>query len=173
MKRGLKSIKNKTTEWLTNRLLYVLVGIAGVVFVAFWTIGFDMPYLDNPSMNAPLLTGLLLGLTEVFVIAALVVAIWAVIRSMRNSKDYTKNENGINAGRIQLCVFIGTVVVLLLTFILGSSSTLRVNGKLYSDWFWLKTSDMFVWSSVILLVLAILAVVFGTTSYHRQRKEEH
>lgn len=173
MKLGFKSIKNRTTEWLTNRLLYVLVGTAAVVFVAFWTIGFDLPYFDNPSMNAPLLTGLLLGLTELFVVAALGVAIWAVIRSLRNSKDYAKNENGINAGRIQLCVFIGTVVVLLLTFILGSSSTLRVNGKLYTDWFWLKTSDMFVWSSVILLVLAILAVVFGTTSYRRQGKEEH
>ncbi len=171
MKLSRKSIKGKTTEWLTNRLLYLMVGVAAVVFVAFWTIGFDLPYLDNPSTNAPLLTGVLIGLVELIIIAAVAVALWAVVRSMRRGGNYNDKENGINARRIALWVGVGTAVVLVVTFVLGSSSALRVNGKIYADWFWLKASDMFVWSSVVLLVVAIAAVVFGATRYRRKGKE--
>lgn len=173
MKWGFKPIRKKSIEWLTNRLLYLLVAIAAIVFVAFWTIGFDLPYLDNPSTNAPLLTGLLIAMVELFVVIAIAVAIWAMIRSVRKGGNYTAKENGINSGRISLIVGLSTVAVLLLTFIVGSSSALKVNGHLYANWFWLKTSDMFVWSSGILLVVAVAAVIFGTTRYRRKRKEGH
>lgn len=171
MRWGYKPKGKKSIEWLTNRLLYLLVAIAAIVFVAFWTIGFDLPYLDNPSTNAPLLTGLLIAVVELFVVVAIAVAIWAVIRSMRKGDNYAAKENGVNSGRISLIVGLSTVAVLLLTFIAGSSSALRVNGHLYDNWFWLKASDMFVWSSVVLLVAAVAAVIFGATRYRRNRKE--
>lgn len=171
MSKLLQKLKGHSTEWITNRLLYILVGFAALVFVCFWTIGFEMPDLQDPSVNAPLLTGLLITVLELFVLLAVCVLIWAGIRTLRLGKGSGHIDNGINAWRISLSVAAGTVVVLLLTFLIGSTDPMRINGQLYRSWFWLKASDMFVVSSLILLLAAIACVIFGATRYNRKRKE--
>ena len=57
-------------ERISQRVLYVLIGIAALVFVLFFSVGFYAPFAENPAFNAPLLTDalivfmwILLGLT--------------------------------------------------------------------------------------------------------------
>ena len=46
-----------------------------------------------------------------------------------------------------------------------------INGKPFSDWIWLKVSDMFIFTSILLLVIAFGAVVFGATRYIRRERK--
>ena len=45
-----------------------------------------------------------------------------------------------------------------------------VNGQNFTDGFWLRMTDMFVNSSLLLLVLAAGVVVFGATRYYRKER---
>ena len=69
---------NKQPSRLSHTVLIVLVALSVVVFVAFWLVGFDMPFFENPRFNAPLLTDLLIG----FVYFMLLLAIATVAISM-------------------------------------------------------------------------------------------
>ena len=63
---------------LSRIVLVALVSLTIIVFGAFWLIGFDMPFFDNPQFNAPLLTDLVI----VFIYIMLLLAIAAVAVSM-------------------------------------------------------------------------------------------
>ena len=68
----------KQPSRLSHVVLIVLVALSVVVFVAFWLVGFYMPFFENPRFNAPLLTDLLIG----FVYFMLLLAIATVAISM-------------------------------------------------------------------------------------------
>ena len=68
----------KQPSRLSHVVLIVLVALSVVVFVAFWLVGFDMPFFENPRFNAPLLTDLFIG----FVYFMLLLAIATVAISM-------------------------------------------------------------------------------------------
>ena len=63
---------------LSRIVLVALVSLTIIVFGAFWLIGFDMPFFDNPQFNAPLLTDLVIF----FIYIMLLLAIAAVAVSM-------------------------------------------------------------------------------------------
>ena len=58
----LKQIIHWPTERISQRVLYLLMGIVGLVFVLFFFVGFDQPYMENPDFNAPLFTDAVLSL---------------------------------------------------------------------------------------------------------------
>ena len=78
--------------------------------------------------------------------------------------------HGIPAKKIFHITWIGTLVLLVATFLLGSSSPMLINGNEYGDSLWLKLSDMFVFTSLLMLLGAIVAVLFGATRYVRKNK---
>lgn len=45
---------------------------------------------------------------------------------------------------------------------------MKINGADYTDTFWLKASDMFVATSLLMIVAAIAAVIYGATKYIRK-----
>jgi hypothetical protein len=51
------------------------------------------------------------------------------------------------------------VVTLLLTFLFGSDQPLLINGQWFRDTFWLKLADMFILTTMVMLVLAVVGVV--------------
>ena len=55
-----QTLRKKPTEWLTQRVLYGLIGIAVVVFALFYLVGYHQPFEENADFNAPLYTNLLL-----------------------------------------------------------------------------------------------------------------
>ena len=52
----LSNIHRWPAERLSQRILYVLIGMATVIFSLFYVIGYDHPYAINPNFNAPLFT---------------------------------------------------------------------------------------------------------------------
>ena len=129
----LSNIRHWPTERISQRVLYLLITLAAVVFVLFYGIGYDRPFADNPNFNAPLFTDLLLSLMLV------------------------------------LTVLAGGIVVF--SFLVASGREMLVNGRPYGYWFWLKVSDMFIYTSVILLLVTIAAAIYGATKYYRGAKK--
>lgn len=153
---------------LPSRVLYVLVGVIAVVFLLFWLVGFDMPYDEDPNFNAPLFTNVLLILMLLMTAGGIALVAWSVARSLRISGRGDDYSNNIPVKRIGYCVAGGTAFLLVLTFLLGSSAPMRINGSDFADAFWLRASDMFITTSLLLIAAAAIAVVYGSTKYIRR-----
>ncbi len=157
-----------STEKRSSRVLYALVGLIIIVFALFWLIGFDRPFDDDPNFNSPLFTDALLIVTALIFLFGVGLAVWSVVRSARTIGKSDRMVNNIPVRRISMTVLVSTVVVMLLSFVLGSSKPMVINGQSYTDGFWLHVSDMFIVTSMLLIVAAIAAVVYGATKYNRK-----
>ena len=94
------NIKNIPAERLSQRLFYVLVGLCVVVFGLFFTVGYDMPYIFNPELNAPIFTGVVIYAMYVLFLLALACAIWSAVKGLRASGKGESRSAGM------LCRFI-------------------------------------------------------------------
>ena len=150
--------RHYATERLSGFVFYVLIGLIVVLGLLFRLIGYDMPYEYNFDYNAPLLTGAVVTFMLLLTGGTLV----------RINGDENRVVNNIPARRISVCVALGTLLLLVLTFALSSTDALKVNGAAYTDTFWLRASGMFVGTSLLMVVAAIAAVVFGATLYIRK-----
>ena len=166
----MKKLSNLSSERISQRVFYVLIGVAVVVFGLFYLVGYEMPFDDNPDFNAPLLTDAVIGLMCLLLVAAVAMGIYAILRDYKLSARQESMVNGVPARKIFRITWLSTLVVLALSFALASSAPMLVNGDHYADWLWLKVSDMFVVTSIVLLVAAIGAVIFGATRYIRKGK---
>ncbi len=146
-------------ERIARWAFLLLIALTVVVFGAFYLIGFSRPYADDPNFTAPLLTDVLLVFVFVLLLAAVAAMGWGMVRAWRR-RDRQAADNGVPAKRIAWGVAACTGALLVVTFLLGSSTPIWVNGNEYTDVFWLKAANMFVWSSVILMIAAALAVGF-------------
>lgn len=146
----------------------MLSGIIVLVFALFWLVGFDRPYEDDGNFNAPLFTDVLLVLMLMLTAGAIGVAAWSAVRSGKVSGGGERVVNNIPVRKIGLAVAVGTVIMLLLTFLLSSSDPMKINGLNYTDTFWLRTSGMFVSTTLVMIFVAIAAVVYGATKYIRK-----
>lgn len=156
------------TKKFPSRVQYALVGVIAVVFVLFWLVGYNKPYDEDPNFNAPLLTDVLMVLMMLMVIGGIGLVVWSVARHLQIRGKADSMENNIPVKKIAYCVTGGTALVLLLTFLLGSSAPMLINGTTFADTLWLKVSDMFISSSLLLITVAIAAVVYGATKYIRK-----
>lgn len=163
-------MKKWSTERIARTSLWLIVGVATIVFALFFAVGYDHPSDDNADFNAPRLISAVLILQYVLLAVAVVVLAVAVVRSLRMRSESDNVVNDIPATRIAVGVVAGTAGLLVLTFLFGSSATLTINGQPYTDSFWLKVADMFVGTSLWLLVAAIVAVGYGATRYVRRGK---
>ena len=151
--------RHYATERLSGFVFYVLIGLIVVLGLLF-------EY--NFDYNAPLLTGAVVTFMLLLTGGTLVLMVWTMIRGMRINGDENRVVNNIPARRISVCVALGTLLVLVLTFALSSADALKVNGAAYTDTFWLRASGMFVGTSLFMVVAAIAAVAFGATRYIRK-----
>ena len=58
----IKGIAKMDEERISQRVLYVIVALSAIVFLAFYLIGYDTPFAGNTAFNAPMLTDFCLGL---------------------------------------------------------------------------------------------------------------
>jgi cytochrome b561 len=56
-------------------------------------------------------------------------------------------------------VAVGVVIVLLLTWLFASTEPLVVNGKQFTDTRWLRLTDMFLLTSILLIIVCSVLVV--------------
>lgn len=163
-------IGGMTAEQVSTRVLYVLVALIAVVFGAFFLIGYDVPYEDNPEFNAPRLTDVVLVFIYLLMAVAVVLASCAVVSGFKKRDRSQDVVNNIPASRIVLFTAVLLVVSLLVTFALGSPAPVTVNGVEYTDTFWLKATDMFINTSIVMLVVAVAGVIFGLSGYARRMR---
>lgn len=156
------------TERISQHVLYVLVGVATVVFAAFYLIGFDMEQPDVPGFNAPLFTGMLIVLMWSFLGLALAVFAVSVWRGVRMHGKEGRNVNGIPAARISIIILSMTTALLVLTFGLAPTDSILINGQPYENTLGLRVAEMFITTSLVLIVIAVGAVLFGFTRYKRK-----
>lgn len=153
---------------LSGRVLAVLIALSAVFFGAFFLVGYDMPYAADPQFNAPLLTDALLFYTYALCVVAVVVAVVAMVRGALRRGGSRYETNGVPSRRISLCVGGVLTITLLLTFAFGSDEPLLVNGKVYAEAGWLRLTDMFINTSLILGFSALALVAFGVSGIGRR-----
>lgn len=157
-----------TAEQVSTRVLVALVVLAVVVFGAFFLIGYDVPFEDNPEFNAPRLTDLVLVFIYVLVLLAAILAVTAIAISLKARDKAQGKANNIPAAKIAWGTAGLLVASLLATFLLGSAEPVQVNSVAYTDVFWLKATDMFINTSLVLLLVAVCGVAFGLSGYCRK-----
>lgn len=159
-----------TAEQVSTRVLYVLVALTVVLFGAFFLVGYDVPYEDDPTFNAPLLTDAVLVYIYVLTAGSAVLACAAVIVGLKRGGMSQSVVNNIPVARIGWAVAALLSVSLLVTFALGSTEPVTVNGTEYADKFWLRATDMFINTSFVLLFVAVAGVAYGLSGYNRKVK---
>ena len=155
-------------EKLSSKVLGGCIALAAVLFAMFWLVGFDRLYDEDPNFTAPLFTDVLIVLMELLVLAAAGCAVWSVARGLQIRGKSEARENNVPVKKIAYAVGWGIVALLVLTFLLGSSAPMTVNGVEYADAFWLKAADMLIVTSLVLMAVAVGAMVYGATKYVRR-----
>ena len=113
------------------------------------------------SIVSPFFADLMLWLMYIMVAAALLVSAYSVWHGLRNRRKGDDIINGVPAGRIGWCVAVGVVLLLLVTFLLGSSDPVVTNGERFADVFWPKATDMFIYTSILLLIGCFVSAIIG------------
>lgn len=150
------------TLTISSRVLMVLVGIIAVAFGAFYLIGYDNPYEENPSFNAPKLTNVILIISYLLIIGTILLTVFSLVMAFRNRNKSAAVVNNVPAARIAYIVSGSVVLLLVLTFLFGSSAPMAINGKQYAQTLWLKTADMFIFTALAMLVAAVAAVAYSS-----------
>lgn len=102
-------------------------------------------------VEVPLYIDLVLVLVYVVAGISLAVVAWSAVRQVRTL--------GRGVSRLTLITVVTVAALLLLTWLLGSASPLRVGGVVYADATWLRLADMFINSSLLLIVLCSVIIV--------------
>ena len=110
---------------------------------------------------SPLIADIMLWLMYIAVAVAIIVTVVSVVRTLRLRTKDDEVVNGVPRTRMAWVVVIAFLICLVLTFALGSSEPVRTNGKLFTDAFWLKATDMFIYTSLILITGCFAGVVLS------------
>lgn len=170
--RLLTRLGKRSAFSLSHTILLLLVALTALVFGAFYAVGFDTPYVEDVTMVDPLLTDLLLGFVDVLLLVTVVVCGISLYREWRSRKSEAVATSGIAAKKIVMGVFAMGVLIMMLTFLLGSEEAVMVNGEAYTDSFWLKLTDMFINTAMVLILIAIAVAVYGGLGLNRRKKHE-
>ena len=111
------------------------------------------------SIISPFFADLMLWLMYVMVLVALGVTLYSVWHTISTRQKGDDIVNGVPAGKIGWCVAVGLVVCLIVTFAIGSSSPVITNGMRFTDTFWLKTTDMFIYTSSLLIIGCFVSAI--------------
>ena len=110
---------------------------------------------------SPLIADIMLWLMYITVAVALIVTVVSVIKTVRLRTKDEEVVNGVPRTRMAWVVVVAFLLCLVITFLLGSSERVRTNGELFTDTFWLKATDMFIYTSLILIIGCFAGVVLS------------
>lgn len=145
---------------LSKRLHYGVIAIIAIVFGAFYLIGYNLPFLEDPTFNAPLMTDAVIWLMILLLIVLLCLVAWSYLMSHKKGQR-SDSQHRIPAKKLSRGIGIMTLILLILSFVFGSTSAIKVNNEMYDSSFWLKTSDMLIFTSLVLMLVAAIAIVFS------------
>ena len=111
------------------------------------------------NIVSPVFADIMLWLMYIAVAAALAVTGLSVLKTLRQRTKDDEIINGVPQTRIAWTVGFIFVAILAVTFLLGSSTPLITNGQLFTSIFWLKATDMFIYTTVILIIGCFAGVI--------------
>ena len=111
------------------------------------------------TLVSPFLADLMLWLMYIAVAAAIAVTIASVVKTLRLRTKDDEIVNGVPQARIARATAGCFAACLAVTWLLGSSKPLLTNGQLFTSTFWLKTADMFIYTSIILIIGCFAGVI--------------
>lgn len=155
-------------EIVSRRILILLTAVTAVVFGTFALVGFSMPYEENANFNEPLLTDVLLSYVYVLILASVAVMGVSVFHSIKTGSGRSGMTNGLPVARITYGTVAFVACTLAVTYLLGSSEPISINGEKYTSAVWLRLTDMFINTSVLLISAALLLVFFGLSGLGRK-----
>ena len=114
-------------------------------------------------MESPLFIDIVLYAIYVLLTAAILLTVWSVVRGFMlyggmKARGY---ENGVPVRRIAWLTAGLLVVTLAVTWLTASTEPLNINGKTYTDIFWLRISDMFIITALVLIIITAGTAVFS------------
>ena len=83
-------------------------------------------------------------------------SVWHGLCFRRKGEDVV---NGVPAGKIGWIVAVGFVLCMAITFALGSTEPILTNGQLLTDTLWLRVADMFIYTSIILIIGCFVSAI--------------
>ena len=112
------------------------------------------------EMKEPIYTGLLINWTSVLffvtIISTMLFAVWQFLTLLK-----TNAKSAI----MSLVVLVCFVAVLFITYTMGDATPLtglNADSQVYKTPGWLKITDMWIMSTIVLLVLIVACVVWGS-----------
>ncbi len=101
-------------------------------------------------------------LWAVYVLLAVAVGIaaWSAVHGVRTHEQTKDPLASRRSSMIGYATAALVAVILLITFALASTQPIVSNGKPFADTFWLRTTDMFIFTSILLICVcsAIVAI---------------
>ena len=111
------------------------------------------------NILSPFLADIMLWLMYVTLAVAVGVTLLSVARRLRLRTKDDEIINGVPQKRVARTVAVAFVACLAVTFLAGSSAPVTTNGQLFADTFWLKVTDMFIYTTIILVIGCFAGVV--------------
>ena len=155
---------------VSQRVLRMIVMLTVVLYLAFFLIGYNHPYSEDPDFIEPRLTSVLMIFVLLVVVIAVSVTIWALISTMRKRGTQLKTANGLPPSQITAIIIAITLVMMFVSYWIGSTTAITVNGKDYADSSRLRVADMFVFTSLAMIAIAAVAVAVSALRSHFRKK---
>lgn len=146
----------------TNKILYTLFAISAVVILAFFLVGFNEPWEDNPTMNNPMLTDVLLWWCIILSVACFALMIWSFVKYV---KEYGFNKSYLYTWGLPIV----TIIIGLVVGLVNQNDHLLINNK---DWCVPSENiltDTCMVSIGILIVLSIVATIYSLVLSSKQK----
>jgi len=142
---------SKLSYKVSYYVLYALFAIVLVVLGLFYFVGFDRMVGEfNDPVHTDTLLYLIYGILGLCILVTIVAAIFQFGSSFMDSpKKAIKSLLGL----------ILLVLVLVVSYVMGSDTPVLTGDGPYTDSFWLKISDMMIYSIYFLLGVTILAML--------------
>ena len=145
----------KISSWT----MLVVVAISLVIFGLFYFGGVDAPYGDREWKNPTYTEELLIWS---YIMLAFCITGMALFAIMQFATSFTKN---IKKSLMSLAVLGGFALLLFLAYSLGDTTPLPGINKSSAEFnvdFWLKVTDMWIFTTYILMALSVLFIVAGS-----------
>ena len=142
---------------MSSWTLLIVSIISLVVLGMFYAGGVVDPAAE---MKEPIYTGLLINWTSVLffvtIISTILFAIWQFVTLLK-----TNAKSAVTS----LIVVVVFAAILFISYSIGDATPLKglnADSQVYNVPMWLKVTDMWIWSTVVLMVLIVAAVVWGS-----------
>ncbi len=154
----------------SQRVLRIIVMLTVVVYLAFFLIGYNHPYAEDPDFIEPRLTSVLIFFALLVVVLAVAVTAWAMLSDFRKRASLAKADRRLPTSRLVAIIVALIIAMMMVSYWVGSTAAITVNGKDYADTTKLRLADMFVFTSLALMAIAAVAAAVSTIRSQFRRK---